>query len=103
MRAATAEHELEKRGKHAIVKEAQRQQLKSRKTGREVLQYTSSQALTKFADKELAQELAECAPEIASEFTMQQALKYKDPSKSDSLCSVTPLFILSLLELPIFL
>ena len=101
MRASTAETSKKVRARHALTKEVQRQQLKSRKAGREVLQYVCSQALPESSDKELLHELAECNPEIKSEFTMQQSLKYKDPSKETSMCAVCSQ--LTRAELQIFL
>jgi len=63
-------------------RELQKSQIKSRKAAREVLQFTSSQALPKTADRELAAELATANPSITQEFTMQQSLRYKDPAKN---------------------
>ncbi len=73
---------------HRVGRDLQREQLRTRKAAREALQYTSSQQLTKGADKDLAQELAQSEHNIASEFTMQKT--YKDPSKHEQLCPVTP-------------
>ncbi len=84
IRASTAQAtRLQKEG-HIAAREVQRQQLQSRKAAREVLQYSSSQALTKGADPALAQEIATCSPAVSTEFVMQQSLGYKDPSKEKS-------------------
>ena len=71
------------RTEQILTREAQRYRLQSRKATREVLQYVSSQTLSKFSNKELAHELATCNPAMVAEFTMEQSLRYKDPAKID--------------------
>ena len=70
-----------KRIEQIAAREIQKEQLQSRKAAREVLQYTSSQALTKATDKEFVYQLTTCSnPAVTAEFTMQQSLQYRNPS-----------------------
>ena len=86
LRATTAERESQRKVVHQAGHELQREQLWAKQASRETLQFTSSQRLSKGANKDLAHDLAQSEHEIVSEFIMQKT--YKDPSKPQHLCPV---------------